>query len=130
MLKGIILHASAFCYGFNMVIHYTSSDVCFVSFVVADVLLWKRWHVSLGIIVVATVAWVLFEWTSLPFLTICSDVLLILIVLLFLHANYASLRNKYECSIPCILFFIIFNISTMSFVSFSSKADNHQHYLN
>ncbi|KAG4911639.1 hypothetical protein JHK84_052120 [Glycine max] len=63
---------------------------------VADVLLWKRWHVSLGIIVVATVAWVLFEWTSLPFLTICSDVLLILIVLLFLHANYAALRNKYD----------------------------------
>ncbi|KAL5152997.1 Reticulon-like protein B16 [Glycine soja] len=67
---------------------------------VADVLLWKRWHVSLGIIVVATVAWVLFEWTSLPFLTICSDVLLILIVLLFLHANYAALRNKQPPTLP------------------------------
>lgn len=62
---------------------------------VADILLWRRWHVSFGVFVVATVAWLLLEWTSLPFLTICSDVLLILIVLLFLHANYAALRNKY-----------------------------------
>ncbi|XP_019442673.1 PREDICTED: reticulon-like protein B16 isoform X1 [Lupinus angustifolius] len=61
---------------------------------VTDVLLWKRWHVSLGIIVVATVAWFLLEWTDLPFLTICSDVLLILILVLFLHANYAALRNN------------------------------------
>ncbi|KAJ1399688.1 Reticulon [Sesbania bispinosa] len=67
---------------------------------VADVLLWKRWQVSLGVIVVATVAWLLLEWTSLPFLTICSDVLLILIILLFLHANYAALRNKQPPTLP------------------------------
>ncbi|XP_028778831.1 reticulon-like protein B16 isoform X2 [Neltuma alba] len=67
---------------------------------VADILLWKRWHISLGVIVVATVAWVLLEWTGLPFLTICSDVLLILIVLLFLHANYAGLRNKQPPALP------------------------------
>ncbi|XP_052722878.1 reticulon-like protein B16 isoform X3 [Vigna angularis] len=67
---------------------------------VADVLLWKRWHISLGVIVVATVAWIVFEWTNLPFLTICSDVLLILIVLLFLHANYAALRNKQPPTLP------------------------------
>ncbi|KAK4277740.1 hypothetical protein QN277_015691 [Acacia crassicarpa] len=67
---------------------------------VADILLWKRWHISFGVIVVATVAWVLLEWTGLPFLTICSDVLLILIVLLFFLANYAALRNKQPPALP------------------------------
>ncbi|RDX97357.1 Reticulon-like protein B16 [Mucuna pruriens] len=67
---------------------------------VSDVLLWKRWHVSLGVIVFATLAWIIFEWTNLPFLTICSDVILILIVLLFLRANYAALRNKQPPTLP------------------------------
>ncbi|OMO63669.1 Reticulon [Corchorus capsularis] len=60
----------------------------------ADVLLWKRWRVSFGVIIVATVAWLIFERSGLPFLSICSDVLLILIVLLFVRANYAALRNR------------------------------------
>ncbi|XP_004489401.1 reticulon-like protein B16 [Cicer arietinum] len=67
---------------------------------VSDVLLWKQWKVSFGVIVVATVAWILLEWTDLPFLTICSDVLLLLIVVLFLHANYAALRNKQPPRLP------------------------------
>ena len=62
--------------------------------VAADVILWKRQHVSCGIIVVATVAWLLFERAGLPFLTVCSNVLLILIVLLFLRANYTVLNNE------------------------------------
>ncbi|XP_020239057.1 reticulon-like protein B16 [Cajanus cajan] len=67
---------------------------------VADVLLWKRWRVSLGVIVLATLAWILFEWTGLPFLTIFSDVLLVLIVIYFLQANYAALRNKQPPTLP------------------------------
>ncbi|KAK8469994.1 hypothetical protein PHAVU_004G029300 [Phaseolus vulgaris] len=67
---------------------------------VADVLMWKKWQVSLGVIVVATVAWIVFEWTNLPFLTISSDVLLFLIILLFLRANYAVLRNKQPPTLP------------------------------
>lgn len=67
---------------------------------VSDVLLWKRWQVSFGVIVVSTVAWFLLEWTDLPFLTICSDVLLLLIVLLFLNSNYAALRNKQPPTLP------------------------------
>ncbi|XP_058778814.1 reticulon-like protein B16 [Vicia villosa] len=67
---------------------------------VSDVLLWKRWKVSFAAIVVSTVAWLLFEWTDLPFLTICSDVLLLLIVLLFLHSNYATLRNRQPPTLP------------------------------
>ncbi|XP_052184734.1 reticulon-like protein B16 isoform X2 [Diospyros lotus] len=66
----------------------------------ADVVLWKRWHISCGIIVVATVAWLIFEWSGLSFLSICSDVLLILIVLLFLWANYAAFRNKQLQTLP------------------------------
>uniref|UniRef100_F6HC78 Reticulon-like protein n=1 Tax=Vitis vinifera TaxID=29760 RepID=F6HC78_VITVI len=66
----------------------------------ADVLLWKRRRVSCGTIVVATVAWILFERSGLSFLSICSDVLLILIVVLFLRANYAAFRNKQLKSLP------------------------------
>nr|KJB72992.1 hypothetical protein B456_011G208000 [Gossypium raimondii] len=60
----------------------------------ADILLWKRWSVSLGVIVVASVAWLIFEWSGLPFLSICSDVLLILIIVLFVHSNYAAYRDS------------------------------------
>ncbi|KAJ9176001.1 hypothetical protein P3X46_014495 [Hevea brasiliensis] len=66
----------------------------------ADVLLWKRQHVSFGVIVVATVAWFIFERSGLPFLTICSDVLLVVIVLLFVHANFSAFRNKQPQSLP------------------------------
>ncbi|XP_057952954.1 reticulon-like protein B16 isoform X2 [Malania oleifera] len=66
----------------------------------ADVFLWKRRHVSFGVIVVATVAWLVFEHSGLSFLSICSNVLLILIVLLFLRANYAVFRNKQSHTLP------------------------------
>ncbi|KAJ0772007.1 hypothetical protein HanPI659440_Chr07g0275481 [Helianthus annuus] len=66
----------------------------------ADVLLWKRRRISLGIIVVSTVAWLIFERSGLSFLTICSNVLLFLIVLRFLHVNYASFRDKPIQTLP------------------------------
>ncbi|THF94046.1 hypothetical protein TEA_012121 [Camellia sinensis var. sinensis] len=66
----------------------------------ADVILWKRQHVSCGIVVVATIAWILFEQSGLSFLLICSDVLLILVVLLFLRANYAVFRKKHLRTLP------------------------------
>ncbi|CAK7339970.1 unnamed protein product [Dovyalis caffra] len=66
----------------------------------ADVLLWKWWHVSFGVIIVATVSWFIFERSGLPFLTICADVLLILIVLLFVRANLAVSINKQLQSLP------------------------------
>lgn len=65
-------------------------------FPAADILLWKQWSVSFGIIVIATVAWLIFEKSGLPLLPICSDVLVILIVLLFIHANYAAYGNRYD----------------------------------
>ncbi|KAK1367487.1 hypothetical protein POM88_043048 [Heracleum sosnowskyi] len=66
----------------------------------ADVMLWKRQYVSPAILLVATVAWLLFERAGLSFLTISSDVLLILIVLLFLRANYADFRHLQLQSLP------------------------------
>ncbi|XP_055831843.1 reticulon-like protein B16 [Solanum dulcamara] len=66
----------------------------------ADVILWRRRRVSFGIIVAATVAWIIFEYSELPFLSVFSDVLLILIVLLFLRANYAAFRKKSLPALP------------------------------
>ncbi|XP_065871654.1 reticulon-like protein B16 [Euphorbia lathyris] len=65
----------------------------------ADVLLWKR-HVSFGVIVVATVAWFIFEQSELPFLTIFSDVLLVVTVILYARANVAVMRNTQPQSLP------------------------------
>ncbi|XP_048140412.1 reticulon-like protein B16 isoform X1 [Rhodamnia argentea] len=67
---------------------------CMGGGIAADVLLWRRRHLSFGIIIVATVAWVIFERSGLSFLSICSDVLLLLIISLFIHANYAVFRNR------------------------------------
>uniref|UniRef100_A0A803MJP2 Reticulon-like protein n=1 Tax=Chenopodium quinoa TaxID=63459 RepID=A0A803MJP2_CHEQI len=66
----------------------------------ADVILWKKWHLSCGVIVVATVAWLLFEQSGLPFLSVSSDVLLILIVLQFLRSNYAVVTNRQLEELP------------------------------
>ncbi|KAM0953746.1 hypothetical protein DsansV1_C01g0003201 [Dioscorea sansibarensis] len=66
----------------------------------ADVILWKRWRVSFGIIVVATVAWLLFERSGLSFLTVVSDVFLILIVIRFAQANSAGFLDKQVQPLP------------------------------
>ncbi|XP_022923115.1 reticulon-like protein B16 [Cucurbita moschata] len=66
----------------------------------ADVLLWKQRHVSFGIVVVATMFWLLIEHSGMPLLTISSDVLLVLVVLLFLRANFAALRHKPIQTLP------------------------------
>ncbi|VAI05882.1 unnamed protein product [Triticum turgidum subsp. durum] len=46
----------------------------------ADIILWKCKRATVGVIFGATIAWWLFEKSELSFLTICCDVLLILIV--------------------------------------------------
>ncbi|XP_056690685.1 reticulon-like protein B16 isoform X2 [Spinacia oleracea] len=66
----------------------------------ADVILWKKWHLSCGVIVVATAAWLLFEQSGLPFLSASSDVLLVLIVMLFLRANFAALTKRHLEELP------------------------------
>lgn len=66
----------------------------------ADVILWKRRRVTFGIIIIATVAWLIFEWTEIPLLSISSDVLLVVILIQFLRANYAVARNKQLKPLP------------------------------
>ncbi|KZV39546.1 hypothetical protein F511_28752 [Dorcoceras hygrometricum] len=61
----------------------------------ADVMLWRRRHVSFGVVVIATIAWLLIERSGISFLALCSDVLLILIVLMFLRANYAESHEAF-----------------------------------
>ncbi|KAK8946510.1 Reticulon-like protein B16 [Platanthera zijinensis] len=72
----------------------------FFLFLAADIILWKCWGVSVVIIVVATVAWLVFEKSGLSFLTISSDVLLILIILRFIWVNSAGMLNKSLSPLP------------------------------
>ncbi|XP_050387710.1 reticulon-like protein B8 isoform X2 [Argentina anserina] len=69
---------------------------CFGGGSAADVLLWRRRRVSIGAIVAATLSWLLFERSGLSCLSVCSDILLILVVWQFLRANYAVFRNKWR----------------------------------
>ncbi|KAL7108627.1 hypothetical protein ACP275_06G124200 [Erythranthe tilingii] len=69
----------------------------------ADVILWRRRWVSCGIVVVATFSWLLIERSGISFLSLCSDVLLVLVVLLFLRANYAVYRSKQLETLPELL---------------------------
>ncbi|KAK6929564.1 Reticulon [Dillenia turbinata] len=66
----------------------------------ADIILWKRRQISFGIAVVATAAWFLFERSGLSFLSICSNVLLILIVTKYIRASYAAYRNIQLETVP------------------------------
>lgn len=66
----------------------------------AEVVIWRQWRTLFGMILVATVVWVLFEHSGLPFLSVCSDVFLILIVLLFVRANFAAFRKRQPQTLP------------------------------
>ncbi|XP_055962318.1 reticulon-like protein B16 [Mercurialis annua] len=69
-----------------------------------DVFLWKRRCVLFGIVIVATVAWFLYERSGLPFLTVCSDALL-LVTVLFFRANFVAFRNKQLHSLPKLVLY-------------------------
>ncbi|XP_059457774.1 reticulon-like protein B16 [Corylus avellana] len=86
--------------GFRLFGRQASVHQCMGGGKAADILLWKRRNVSFGIIVVATAAWIVLERSGLSFLSMCSDVLLILIVLLFLRANYAVFRDRQLQTLP------------------------------
>lgn len=88
----------------------------------ADVLLWKQRHVSLGVIVVATVSWLVFEHSGLSSLSVSSDILLILTVVLFLRANYAAFRNRQPQTLPELV--VSEDMVTSTAASFRAKI-NH-----
>ncbi|KAL9333564.1 hypothetical protein Peur_073703 [Populus x canadensis] len=61
---------------------------------VADVLLWKRWYASIGVLVSATTLWILFEKSGYNLLSFVANVLFLLVCILFFWAKSASLLNR------------------------------------
>ncbi|KAG2318043.1 hypothetical protein Bca4012_068989 [Brassica carinata] len=66
----------------------------------ADLLLWRKRNHSLGVIVLSTVAWLIFEFSGLPFLSVSSDVLLIVVILSFVLARASGFRSRHVNSLP------------------------------
>ncbi|XP_027120077.1 reticulon-like protein B11 [Coffea arabica] len=61
---------------------------------VADVLMWRRWGTSVAVLVGSTTLWFLFERAGYNLLTFISNVILLLVVILFFWAKSASLLNR------------------------------------
>lgn len=66
----------------------------------ADVILWKKWTLSAGILVGSTVTWVLFEWSGYRPLSLISNVLLLLIAILFIWAKAAAILKRPPPPLP------------------------------
>ncbi|KAL3639441.1 hypothetical protein CASFOL_017348 [Castilleja foliolosa] len=67
---------------------------------VADVMLWRRKNLTLGILVVTLAAWVLFEISGYTLLSLVSSVLLLLFTILFLWAKSAAILNRPAPPLP------------------------------
>ncbi|PSS02681.1 Reticulon-like protein [Actinidia chinensis var. chinensis] len=61
---------------------------------VADLLLWRRWHGGVILLVASTTLWFLFERAGYNMLSFTSNVMLLLVVILFFWAKSASLLNR------------------------------------
>ncbi|KAF8081218.1 hypothetical protein N665_0899s0007 [Sinapis alba] len=61
---------------------------------VADMLLWRNWSGAVIVLVSSTVFWFLFERAGYNLLSFVSNVLLLLVAILFLWAKSASLLNR------------------------------------
>jgi hypothetical protein len=62
---------------------------------VADVMLWKRRHVTIGTLLGTLAAWVVFEVSGYTLLSLLSNVLLLLLTILFVWAKAAQILNRY-----------------------------------
>ncbi|KAI4354634.1 hypothetical protein L6164_003482 [Bauhinia variegata] len=67
---------------------------------VADVILWKRKNLTVGILLVALAAWIVFERSGYTLLSLVSNVLLLLLVILFLWAKSAAILNRPAPPLP------------------------------
>ncbi|XP_064937311.1 reticulon-like protein B12 [Musa acuminata AAA Group] len=72
----------------------------FGSGIVADVILWRRKDVTIGILVGALASWVVFEAAGYTLLSLVSNVLLLLICVLFAWAKAAGILNRPPPPIP------------------------------
>lgn len=61
---------------------------------VADVILWRRKNLTVGILLIALAAWIVFERSGYTLLSLVSNVLLLLIVILYLWAKSAAILNR------------------------------------
>eukprot|EP01018_Ginkgo_biloba_P033747 Gb_41628 [translate_table: standard] len=68
--------------------------------IAADVMLWRRRNVSVGILVGAAAAWILFEKSGYTLLSLLANVLLLLIIILFVWANAASVISRPPPPLP------------------------------
>ncbi|KAH9566120.1 hypothetical protein CY35_04G113400 [Sphagnum magellanicum] len=82
----------------------------------ADVLLWRKKHLSIGLLVGATLAWILLEKTGYTVLSIVSNVTLFLVVILFVWSNVAALLNRAPPPLPELSLSEDFVLSTASSV--------------
>lgn len=68
--------------------------------IVADVMLWRRRNASVGILVGAAVAWILFEKSGYTLLSLLANVLLLLVTILFVWATAAALISRPPPPLP------------------------------
>ena len=61
---------------------------------VADVILWREKNLTVGILSVTLAAWMVFERSGYTFLSLVSNVFLLLSVILFLWAKSAAILNR------------------------------------
>lgn len=62
--------------------------------IVADVMLWRKKNLTVGILVVTLAAWVVFEISGYTLLSLTSSVFLLLFTILFLWAKSAAILNR------------------------------------
>ncbi|XP_077238822.1 reticulon family protein isoform X3 [Tasmannia lanceolata] len=67
---------------------------------VADVMLWRRRNVTVGILFVTLAAWVVFERSGYTLLSLLASVFLLLFVILFLWAKAAAILNRPPPPLP------------------------------
>ncbi|OIT01067.1 PREDICTED: reticulon-like protein B12 [Nicotiana attenuata] len=67
---------------------------------VADVVLWRRKDVTVGILVITLFAWVVFEISGYTLLSLVSSVFLLLFTILFLWAKSAAILNRPAPPLP------------------------------
>ncbi|XP_020571158.1 reticulon-like protein B12 [Phalaenopsis equestris] len=66
----------------------------------ADVILWRRRHITIGILLGTFAAWVIFELSGYTLLSLVSRVLLLLVTILFVWAKAAGVLNRPPPPLP------------------------------
>ncbi|KAG8376988.1 hypothetical protein BUALT_Bualt09G0121500 [Buddleja alternifolia] len=67
---------------------------------VADVMLWRRSNLTVGILAVTLATWVVFEISGYTLLSLVSSVFLLLFTILFLWAKSAAILNRPAPPLP------------------------------